>query len=154
MDRKFTILVEFPYALPEAERDGRVPEALRQATLESLAIREKERPQAKGKNATPDPAPDSCETVHEAARPCTIVAERSSHNIADGNDRLTSALRAYTDMNVQTGSVSYSNGTRDMRRALSLLSATTTLVGPSFQREKIEARKQLEAKFQDISRKL
>ena len=92
-------------ALPEEEREGLVPAAIAAAAEESLLHHTAgRRPLAKAKHATPDAAPTGLESAFDAARPSRIVGERSSRNIADGNDQRANALGSYGEVKVQTGS--------------------------------------------------
>ena len=81
-----------------------MPDAILAAALESLEHQRAQGTIAKGKNATPDPAPTSVGEVFDQVRPSAILAERSSHNIADGNDQRANALSSYALLQVQTGS--------------------------------------------------
>ena len=59
---------------------------------------------AKGKNATPDAAPTTIAEAFDYVRPQAILAERSSGNVADGNDQRATAFSSYAELKVQTGS--------------------------------------------------
>ena len=91
-------------ALPEAERDGRVPDAIMKAAEESLQGKNVKGTTAKRKNATPDLAPTDISEAFDYVRPQAILAERSSGNIADGNDARVNALGSFDNLEVQTGS--------------------------------------------------
>jgi len=89
---------------PDSDGDGRVPQRILEACKESLEGKTAKRGMAKGKHAAPDAAPDSLETALDCIRPHAILAERSSGNIADGNDQRSNALSSYAELSVQTGS--------------------------------------------------
>ncbi len=91
--------------LPEAERQGCIPEEIVAAM--DVALKNKDKESAiHDKNQTPAEGPKAPARVFEDVRPQAVWAEKSSHDVADGNTLRLQALKRFSDsktLQVQVG---------------------------------------------------
>jgi len=87
---------------PEEAREGTVPDAVHQVSLESM--RKKHTPSPlQQKNATPSPGPMEVEQVFDAVQPQLVVSERDISAGAHSADIGHAALTKFGDMEIRSG---------------------------------------------------